>query len=252
MRRESWRRRRRSAPPEVEAPEVPDVPEEPVPEDALPPVPDDVPLPVLDELVPVDAEVDVVWLAVVTLEELPGVVEPPAGTVSGGALTALVAADEPPPPQADSPSASDAPTASASAALVSRPRPNVTIGFRSRVAPSGGRSAGSRSDPSERAGRTSCRTAGSRPPRKLRLGRGERQQHGDDLERLSGLAVDVNTVWLRLDHDLAAGRWRAHPVLLMQPHGRDATSGARCDGPRAPYRRGVRAAGPSDRVPRVN
>jgi hypothetical protein len=113
------------APPEVEPPDVPDVPEEPVPEDALPPVADDVP-PVLDAPVPVDAEVDVVWLVVVPLEELPGVVEPPAGTVSGGALTAFVAAVEPPPPHADNPRASDAPAASAAA--ISLRRPNIRSG----------------------------------------------------------------------------------------------------------------------------
>ena len=237
------------APPEVEAPEVPDVPEEPVPDDVLPPVPADVL--VLDEPVPlVDAEVDVVCLAVVTLDELPAVVEPPAGTVSGGAATALAAADEPPPPQAESPSASNAPTASASAAPFSRPRPTSASGAE-WLHPAAAVGAIVQILLSELVAPVAEPQVLDRPG-KLRLGRGERQQHGHDLERLAGLAVDVNTVWLRLDHDLAAGRWRAHPVLLMQPHGRDATSGACCDGPRVPYRRGVRAAGPSDRVPRVN
>jgi len=138
-------------PPELEVPAVPPLLDAPVPDEAAP-VADEVPLlPVPDEpVLAEDAAVDVVWLVdvVVATPEPSPVVEPPAGTVSGGALTALVAAVEPPPPHADRPSASDAPAASATPAAVSRPRPNIRTRLRSRAAPSGGHSADSRSDPS--------------------------------------------------------------------------------------------------------
>ena len=40
----------------------------------------------------------------------------------------------------------------------------------------------------------------------------------DDLERLAGLTIYVNAPGLGLDHDLAPGGWRPHPVPLTRPH----------------------------------
>ena len=55
-------------------------------------------------------------------------------------------------------------------------------------------------------------------PRQLR-GRGrERQELTDDLERLPGLAVDVNPPGRSFDHDLTTGGWRPETVPLTRPH----------------------------------
>jgi hypothetical protein len=42
-------------------------------------------------------------------------------------------------------------------------------------------------------------------PRKLRRGRGERQQFRDDLELFAGLTIEVHVLGLRLDDQLATG-----------------------------------------------
>jgi hypothetical protein len=55
-------------------------------------------------------------------------------------------------------------------------------------------------------------------PGELGRGGGEGQQLGDDLELLAGLAITVDAPGLGLDDHLAAGRGRAHAVLLPQSH----------------------------------
>jgi hypothetical protein len=108
-------------------------------------------------VVPVDAALDdvevVLVVAVVAVVEVPP--EPtaeapePSGTVSDGPPLVRPTA-EPPPPHADSPAASASPIAAATSLAV--------MAIRSRAAPCACRSAGSRSDPSAKADRTSCRT----------------------------------------------------------------------------------------------
>src|ERR1700759_971226 len=57
-------------------------------------------------------------------------------------------------------------------------------------------------------------------PGQLGGGGGERQELRDPLQLLAGLAVQIDLVRSGLDDLLAAGRWRAHAVLLVQPHAR--------------------------------
>jgi hypothetical protein len=55
-------------------------------------------------------------------------------------------------------------------------------------------------------------------PRQLGWGGGEREELADHLQRLAGLAVDVATTGLCLDHDFSPTGWRPHPVPLTKPH----------------------------------
>src|ERR1700733_3375493 len=59
-------------------------------------------------------------------------------------------------------------------------------------------------------------------PGELGRGRGERKELPDDIEFLAGLTIDVVTPGLGLDHDLAPGGWRPHPVALTDPHARSS------------------------------
>ncbi len=87
------------------------------------------------------------------------------GTVSGGAPEVSAVVDEPPPQAASAPESA---SWSAQEGQLPGHRPTAPIparAFRAQAAPFACRSAGSRSGPSARAGRTNCRTAGFRPPR---------------------------------------------------------------------------------------
>jgi hypothetical protein len=55
-------------------------------------------------------------------------------------------------------------------------------------------------------------------PRQLGWGWRQRQKLPDDLQRLTGLPIDVRPPGLCIDHDLTTGGRRPHPVLLTRPH----------------------------------
>jgi hypothetical protein len=55
-------------------------------------------------------------------------------------------------------------------------------------------------------------------PRKLGRRWSERKELTDDLERLTGLAIDIDALGLGLDDHFPPGGWRPHPVLLTQSH----------------------------------
>jgi hypothetical protein len=55
-------------------------------------------------------------------------------------------------------------------------------------------------------------------PRQLGRGGREWEELADHLQRLTGLAIDVGPARLGLDHHLASGGWRPHPVPLTKPH----------------------------------
>jgi hypothetical protein len=68
-------------------------------------------------------------------------------------------------------------------------------------------------------------------PRQLR-GRGrERQELADDLERLPGLAVDINLPGRSFDDDLTTGGWRPETVPLTRPHPAPSYSRGRTPAP---------------------
>jgi glycosyltransferase involved in cell wall biosynthesis len=60
-------------------------------------------------------------------------------------------------------------------------------------------------------------------PRQPRVGRRERQHLADDLQRLAGFAVQVDLVWLGLDHDLATGGGATESITLFCAHARNFT-----------------------------
>lgn len=78
-------------------------------------------------------------------------------------------------------------------------------------------------------------------PRQLGRRGGERQELRDHLKRFPGLAVDVRTAGLGLDHDLPPGGWRPHPVPLTQPHSEPSYSSLRRGAASRSARAGVAA-----------
>jgi hypothetical protein len=224
------------------------LPPEDVPDEPLP-VPDDADAEFedpLEDVVEVVFEVDVV--ADVPADA--GVVMVAVGTVSGGAPEVSVAA--PPPPHA----------AMAAAAAVRGPR----RGSRRVARMTAGLPGTSRASDFERIHPPAAMRAVVEVllamlvtpvaeakvlnrPRQLGWGRCQGQQLPDDLQRLAGLSIDIGPSDLGVDHDLATGGWRPHPVLLTQPHAqpsysRGRTSAAVAEPPRGPSGGGRRAGEP--------
>jgi hypothetical protein len=146
------------------------------------------------------------------------------GTVSVGA-PAVFATVDPPPPQAETPTASPTPAERAARELVRRVRRIDTDGA---LDPEW-----VHATPAVRAivqvllGELVAPIAEAEildRPRELRRRRGQRQQDGDGLQGLAGLPVHVNPVRLGLDYHLSARGGRPQPILLIRPHQFDPTS----------------------------
>jgi len=217
-------------PPVVPPPVVPPpvVPPPVVPPPVVPPL-----VPPEDELEPPDPEADadcdapledvVDVLLVVDVLDVPldaGTAIGAVGTVSGGEPDVSVAAE--PLPQAAMPAATAAPAASAVSVRVAR-------------SVAGGRGITDTSDFFERFHPPAAVRAiievllamlvapvaeakVLNRPRQLGRGWRQRQQLPDDLQRLTGLPIDVRPPGLGIDHDLTTSGWRPHPVLLARPH----------------------------------
>jgi hypothetical protein len=148
------------------------------------------------------------------------------GTVSVGA-PAVFAWGEPPPPQAETPTASATPAQRAARELVRLVR-------RVDKARSSGPE-GVHPTPAVRAIVQVLLSELVAPiaeseildrPRQLRRRRRQWEQHGHHLELFAGLAVNVRALGHRLEYYLAARRGRPQPVLLIVPHRFDPTSGS--------------------------
>jgi hypothetical protein len=221
----------------VEFPPPPVPPPPVLPALVLPPdeVPDE-PLPLPDADAELDGEdpledvVEVVF-EVDVVDDVPadaGVVIGAVGTVSGGAPEVSVAA--PPPPHAAMAAATAAPapsTASLRVARIAAGRPGMTNASDfERIHPP----AAMRAVVEVLLAMLVTPVAETKVlnrPRQLGWGRCQGQQLPDDLQRLAGLSIDVGPSDLCVDHDLATGGWRPHPVLLTQPHSEPSYSRGR-------------------------
>ncbi|MDQ2760551.1 MAG: hypothetical protein M3Y17_09035 [Actinomycetota bacterium] len=212
---------------------VPDEPEEPEPEEPAPDEPEEVepeaPEPEAPEpAAPGDEDVEdpdagvlpvvVVALLVVAVDAAAlGAAE--VGTVSCGAPD-VSAADDPPPPHADTPAASASPEPRAANALRSRGLPRIAFllgcerghppgAVRAIVEVLLGELVAPVAKPQvlDRPGKLGCR-------------RGQRQELCHYIEPLAGLAVDVIPAGLGLDHDFPPRRGCPQAVLLADPHAR--------------------------------
>jgi hypothetical protein len=203
-------------PPEAPVPPVVPVGAGVVPVEPPPVVPVEAPEEGVVPLGPELVELEVVEVVLV-VELVAGATEPD-GTVNGGAPE--VSVDPEPPPQPA------APTASAAAARI----PIAVRGLRARWVICSAKGSGPERLHSPAAMwavveillcQLVAPVAEAKvidPPRKLRGGWREREQHPDHLERLARLAVGVHPSGLGLDHNFATGGGRAHPVLLARPH----------------------------------
>jgi hypothetical protein len=142
------------------------------------------------------------------------------GTVNGGAPDVSVAAE--PLPQAAMPAATAAPAASAASVRVPRTvagqrGTTITSDFFERVHPPAAMGAVVEILLAMLVAPVAEAKVLDRP---RQLGRSwrERQQLRDDLQRLTGLPIDVRPSGLGVNHNLATGGWRPHPVLLTDPH----------------------------------
>jgi len=171
---------------------------------------------------PLDDVVDVVLLFVdaVDVPVDAGTLMGAVGTVSGGAPDVSVAAE--PPPQAAMPAATAVPAASAMSPRVAR-----TAAGRRGTTDISDRFERFHSPAAMRAVVEVLLAVLVAPvaeakvcdgPRQLGRRRRQWQQLPDDLQRLPGLPIDVRPSHLGVDHDLAPGGWRPHPVPLTQPH----------------------------------
>ena len=204
------------------------LPPDEVPDEPLP-LPDDAdaefdPEDPLEDVVDVVFEVDVV-------DDVPadaGVVIVAVGTVSGGAPEVSVAA--PPPPHAAIAAAAAAPAPSTASLRVAR----MTAGRAGTTSASDFKRihppAAMRAVVEVLLAMLIAPVAKAKVlnrPRQLGWGRCQGQQLPDDLQRLAGLSIDVDPSDLGVDHDLATGGWRPHPVLLTQPHSQPSYSRGR-------------------------
>jgi hypothetical protein len=214
--------------------------------DELPPLPDEADAE-FDVEAPLEDEVDVLFV-VEAVDDVPvaaDVVMVAVGTVSGGAPDVSVAA--PPPPHAAMAAEAAAPAASTARPRVARMttgRPDTT-----------GSSDFERVHPPAAMGTIVqvllamliapvAEAKVVNRPRQLGWGRCQGQQLPDNLQRLAGLSVEVGSSDLGVDHDLAAGGWRPHPVLLTQPHSPPSYNRGRMSAAmRAPPVHGGEAAG---------
>jgi hypothetical protein len=190
-------------------------------EDELEP-PEDAPVADADCEAPLEDVVEVVLLVDVVLV-VPvdaGTEIGSVGTVSGGAPDVSVAAE--PLPHAAMPAATAAPAASAASVRVARTvagrRGTITTSdFFERVHPPAAMGAVVEILLAVLVAPVAEAKVLDRP-RQLGWGRRQRQQLPDDLERLTGLPIDVRPPGLRIDHYLTTGGRRPHPVLLTRPH----------------------------------
>jgi len=197
--------------------------------DELLPLPDEADVE-FDAEAPLEDEVDVLFV-VEAVDAVPApavVVMVAVGTVSGGAPEVSVAA--PPPPHAATPTAAAAPAAS-----TARPREaRMTTGRPGTTDPSDFE----RVHPPAAMGTVVevllamliapvAEAKVVNRPRQLGRGRCQGQQLPDDLQRLTGLSIEVGAPDLGVDHDLATSGWRPHPVLLTQPHSQPSYSRGR-------------------------
>ena len=227
-------------PPDVPPPDVPlDVPPLEEPDDELP-VPDDADADA-DGEEPLDDDVDVVPVVLVVVDPVVAgaTLMVAVGTVRGGVPEVSVAAD--PLPQAATPAETAAPAASA---LKTREARMTAI--------RGG--TGGTSDLEWVHPPAAMRTVVEvllavlvapvaeaeilDGPRQLGGGRREGQELTDDLEWLTGLAVNVNPPGIGFDHDLTTGGWRPKTVPLTRPHPSPSYSRGRTPAPTPAGRRG--------------
>lgn len=178
-----------------------------------------------DEEEPEPAVVEVDVVLVLVLEEGVAGGALLVGTVSGGAPEVL-AEFELPPPQAERPTASAVPAKRA--ARKGAPRAIMTLPGRTS-GPEGVHPASAMGAIVEVLLAELIAPIAEAEvldgPGQLR-GRGRQgEEHGRGLEGLARLAVDVGAARLGLEHDLAPGRRGPQAVLLLEPQGRDATSG---------------------------
>ena len=221
------------------APDDPDVPEELIPEEDDP-----------DEETPLDDE-EVVVVVVEVLEVVDaGCCETTVavGTVRGGAPAVSVAGEVPP--------------HAARPTQIARAAPTRTTGPGRRTRAAARRRGTARASEVERLHAPSAVRAVvevllaelvapvaeakvlDRPGELRRSGR-QREELGHDLERLTGVPIDIDASGLGLDHDLSPGGWRPHPVALTRPHPQPSYSSARRGVPVRPTADGL------DRVPPV-
>jgi hypothetical protein len=153
----------------------------------------------------------------------------PAGTVLVGTVSVgapAVSACGEPPPQAETPTAMATPADRAATELVMRARREVTTktSASERIHPTSAMGAVVQVFLSELVAPIAEAEVLDRPG-KLRRRRSQGKEDGHGLHRLAGLPVHVGPPRLRLDDHLATGRGRPQAILLIDPHGFDATSG---------------------------
>ena len=166
----------------------------------------------------------VVEVLVVFVEVVLGVALP-VGTVSVGA-PAVLAVGEPPPPQAEMPTATAAPAKRAASELAMRARRDVTawISGPEGIHPASAMGAVVQILLSELVAPI-AEAEVLDGPWQLGRGRSQGQQHGHRFHGLSGFPVHVGAAGLGLDDDFTLGRGCPQTIFLIEPHHFDATSG---------------------------